>query len=173
MINSSHNPVDLTPCFNKTPISVFDVLLPFLFVVTSLALYIYRRYSLSHESPRIDISDADFLRLPTQKVHTVRGLCHLAGVLTQIGSWAFVFAWRLESSILQHGQTPSTNDTPLYEIICPALSLLPWVGSRLDPCSVKAIVGGALGVIWSSGVEKYGTFVNDRLAFFDNRSTCS
>jgi hypothetical protein len=97
--------------------------------VTSLAFYIYRRYSLASSLPRIDISDADFLRLPTQKVHTVRGLCHLSGVLTQIGSWAFVFAWRLESAILEHRQNPSTNDTPLYEIICPALSMLPWVGT--------------------------------------------
>ena len=133
-------------------IRVFDVVLPLFFVLTSLAVYVHRRYTSYYQIPRIDISDADFLRLPTQKVHTLRSLAHLAGVLTQIGTWGFIFAWRLESAILDHHRQNPSQDAPipLYQIICPALSMLSWVSSVPWVENPSKIVGWeALWVIWS------------------------
>lgn len=148
------------------------MILPFLFVLTSLAVYIYRRYSMYHQIPLIDISDADFLRLPTQKIHTVRGLVHLAGVLTQVGSWAFIFAWRLESAILEHQQNPSQVGSPLYQIICPALSMLPWVSSSTILVDKWANCGRRRGSFVRPGLKIWYN-VNDRLSFLVCRSTCS
>ncbi|KAI8647165.1 ABC transporter type 1, transmembrane domain-containing protein [Parasitella parasitica] len=66
----------------------------------------------------------DFLRLPTTKTVSVfrRSIVLLIVTLLEISSWAFVFAWRLESAILER-----SKDTrpPLYQIVDPSLAFVP------------------------------------------------
>lgn len=72
--------------------------------------------------------EADYLRLPTADSSSLlrRTLLMLVFILLELSAWAFVFAWRLESLILDR-KSIIQHDTTLYETIAPGLAMLPRV----------------------------------------------
>ncbi|KAI9244357.1 ABC transporter type 1, transmembrane domain-containing protein [Phascolomyces articulosus] len=94
----------------------------------------------SWRSARYHHYDPHSLRLPTSKdAHLLRrSLILLVLILLEISCWAFLFAWRLESAILERGKgsndhndnshRPDDNNkcgTPLYQVVDPGLALIP------------------------------------------------
>ncbi|KAI9486629.1 MAG: ABC transporter type 1, transmembrane domain-containing protein [Benjaminiella poitrasii] len=82
------------------------------------------------------VNPNDCLRLPTAKTASVfrRSLVLLIVTLLEISSWAFLFAWRLESAILERSKSPPTFSSdfetkppppPLYQIVDPSLAFIP------------------------------------------------
>lgn len=74
----------------------------------------------------------DCLRLPTSKTVSVFRTSILLLILTllEISSWAFLFAWRLESAILEKGDSPNSKIPPLYQVVDPALAFIPRVSNN-------------------------------------------
>lgn len=97
--------------------SILDGLLPILTFIISCVLLLIRQETFATN---------DFLRLPTAKTVSIfrRSIILLIVTLLEISSWAFVFAWRLESAILER-----SRDTrpPLYQIVDPSLAFIPRV----------------------------------------------
>lgn len=107
-----------------------DAILPSIFFIISCTLL-----TLSRRNNRYVFNENDCLRLPTTKTVSVfrRSIILLIITLLEISSWAFIFAWRLESVILERSKTPqhkfSSNNKipPLYQIIDPSLAFIPRV----------------------------------------------
>lgn len=79
--------------------------------------------------------DPNYLRLPTTKEAIIlrRSLLLLVLILLEISCWAFLFAWRLESAILDHAEDPDVENRcglPLYQVVDPGLALIPRVLSH-------------------------------------------
>lgn len=112
-----------------------DAIFPLLFFIISCILL-----SLSRRNNRHLLNDNDCLRLPTAKTVSVfrRSLILLIITLLEISSWAFIFAWRLESVILERSRAPnnliSSNNKipPLYQIIDPSLAFIPRVNNNCN-----------------------------------------
>ena len=113
-----------------------DAIIPITFFIFSLAINTYRRYR-TWRSARYRHYDPHTLRLPTSKdAHLLRrSLILLVLILLEISCWAFLFAWRLESAILERGQGSNNDDdnnnkkcgTPLYQVVDPGFALIPRV----------------------------------------------
>lgn len=97
--------------------SILDGLLPILAFIISCVLLSIRQETFATN---------DFLRLPTTKTVSVfrRSIILLIVTLLEISSWAFVFAWRLESAILERSKN---TRPPLYQIVDPSLAFIPRV----------------------------------------------
>ncbi|KAI7862297.1 ABC transporter type 1, transmembrane domain-containing protein [Spinellus fusiger] len=101
---------------------LLDAILPSVFLIVSLVIHAtrtYRAWKTSGLQPRHDM---DTIRIPTTQ-HTVllrQSLMLLVLVLLEISCWAFLFAWRLESAILD---SETSKD------------IIPWT-SRLKECGV-------------------------------------
>ncbi|KAI8341301.1 ABC transporter type 1, transmembrane domain-containing protein [Chlamydoabsidia padenii] len=106
-------------CIRET---VMDAILPMAFLFLSLIWNIRRHYRTTRSH-----NEADYLRLPTTQSSFIlrRILFMLVFVLFEICSWAFLFAWRLESVILDHDS--DEHSTALYQIVAPSLAILPRV----------------------------------------------
>ncbi|CAO3611821.1 unnamed protein product [Cunninghamella echinulata] len=89
-------------------------------MVVSLIWNIFRHY----KTTRI-VGDTDYLQLPTTNSSSLlrRTLLMLIFVLLESSTWAFLFAWRLESLIWNRNSID--HDTALYETVAPGLALLP------------------------------------------------
>ncbi|RCI04069.1 hypothetical protein CU098_000751, partial [Rhizopus stolonifer] len=98
---------------------ILDGLFPILFFLVSCIVFIFSRY----QTPAHSRHSSDCLRLPTSKTVSVfrRSLVLLIVTLLEISSWAFLFAWRLESAIL----SKKPNHFPLYQLVDPALACIP------------------------------------------------
>ncbi|GAA5816352.1 hypothetical protein MFLAVUS_009880 [Mucor flavus] len=109
----------INSCYRET---VLDGLFPILFFITSCVIFSISRYQRQYTV----IDDNDCLRLPTSKTVSVfkRSLVLLVVTLLEISSWAFLFAWRLESAILERSKD-STHIPPLYQVIDPGLAFIP------------------------------------------------
>lgn len=94
-----------------------DGLLPILTFIISCVLLSIRQKTFATN---------DFLRLPTTKTVSIfrRSIILLIVTLLEISSWAFVFAWRLESAILERSKN---TRPPLYQIVDPSLAFIPRV----------------------------------------------
>lgn len=105
-------------------IRVLDGVLPIVFFITSCIIFSISRYQQHYTV----IDENDCLRLPTSKTISVfkRSLVLLVVTLLEISSWAFLFAWRLESAILERSKN-STHIPPLYQVIDPGLAFIPRV----------------------------------------------
>ncbi|KAI7898810.1 uncharacterized protein BX663DRAFT_442359 [Cokeromyces recurvatus] len=89
----------------------------------------------NHNNRQFVVNGNDCLRLPTVKTISIfrRTLALLIVTLLEISSWAFLFAWRLESAILERSKLPqpifnfnnSNNKVPLYQIVDPSLTFIP------------------------------------------------
>ncbi|KAJ8657898.1 hypothetical protein O0I10_006426 [Lichtheimia ornata] len=112
----------LDPCTRETSL---DAVMPLTFLVLSLAFNIYRHYQ-NWRSARHRL-DPYCLRLPTTKDAALlrRSLVLLVLILLEISCWAFLFAWRLESAILERGQGSSKCGTSLYQVVDPGIALIP------------------------------------------------
>lgn len=101
--------------------------MPLTFLVFSLAYNIHRHYQ-NWRSARHRL-DPYCLRLPTTKDAALlrRSLVLLVLILLEISCWAFLFAWRLESAILERGQGSSKCGTSLYQVVDPGIALIPRV----------------------------------------------
>lgn len=77
------------------------------------------------------IDENDCLRLPTSKTVSVfkRSLVLLVITLLEISCWAFLFAWRLESAILERSKD-SDKIPPLYQVVDPSLAFIPRVKKK-------------------------------------------
>lgn len=97
--------------------SILDGLLPILTFIISCVLLSIRQETFATN---------DFLRLPTAKTVSIfrRSIVLLIVTLLEISSWAFVFAWRLESAILERSKE---TKPPLYQIVDPSLAFIPRV----------------------------------------------
>lgn len=97
--------------------SILDGLLPILTFIISCVLLSIRQKTFATN---------DFLRLPTTKTVSIfrRSIILLIVTLLEISSWAFVFAWRLESAILERSKN---TRPPLYQIVDPSLAFIPRV----------------------------------------------
>ncbi|KAG2215849.1 hypothetical protein INT45_004424, partial [Circinella minor] len=123
--------LNLDPCTRETSL---DAIIPLTFFIFSLAINTYRRYR-TWRSARYRYYDPHSLRLPTSKdAHLLRrSLILLVLILLEISCWAFLFAWRLESAILERGQGSNNDDDsnnnkcgiPLYQVVDPGLALIP------------------------------------------------
>lgn len=107
---------------------ILDGLLPIVFFITSCIIFSISRYQQQYTV----IDENDCLRLPTSKTISVfkRSLVLLVVTLLEISSWAFLFAWRLESAILERSKE-STNIPPLYQVVDPGLAFIPRVGYNI------------------------------------------
>ncbi|KAI7874792.1 uncharacterized protein EV154DRAFT_430271 [Mucor mucedo] len=103
-------------------IRVLDGVLPIVFFITSCIIFSISRYQQHYTV----IDENDCLRLPTSKTISVfkRSLVLLVVTLLEISSWAFLFAWRLESAILERSKN-STHIPPLYQVVDPGLAFIP------------------------------------------------
>jgi hypothetical protein len=93
----------------------------------SILLFGYSRY----RDLKSEQQHSDYLRLPTTKKASVfrRSLCLLVFTLLEISSWAFLFAWRLESAILNKSGQDGCHP-PLYQVVDPGLAFIPRVSAR-------------------------------------------
>lgn len=114
-----HNKITPLLCYR-----ILDGLFPILFFIISCVIFSISRYQRQYTV----IDDNDCLRLPTSKTVSVfkRSLVLLVITLLEISSWAFLFAWRLESAILERSKD-STHIPPLYQVIDPGLAFIPRV----------------------------------------------
>lgn len=109
-----------------------DAVIPLVFVLLSLVVNIRRRIR-TWRSRRQCRLDPHSLRLPTSKDAAIlrRSLVLLVLILLEISCWAFLFAWRLESAILEHGASfDAACGTPLYQVVDPGLALIPRVRQK-------------------------------------------
>lgn len=113
---------------------ILDACLPLLFFIISCLLFLTDRYRQYYNTPLLDPDDC--LRLPTAKTLSVfkRSIILLIVTLLEISGWAFLFAWRLESAILERGgggggggDSPNSKVPPLYQVVDPGLSFIPRV----------------------------------------------
>lgn len=106
---------------------ILDGFLPLLFFIISCTLFSIDRYRQYYDTTLLDPDDC--LRLPTSKTLSVfkRSIILLIVTLLEISGWAFLFAWRLESAILERGDSPNSKIPPLYQVIDPGLSFIPRV----------------------------------------------
>ncbi|CAO3590539.1 unnamed protein product [Absidia cylindrospora] len=104
-------------CIRET---VMDIILPMSFLFLSFGWNIRRHYRTTRSHV-----DADYLRLPTTQSSFIlrRILVMLVFILFEISSWAFLFAWRLESVILD--QDSDDHSTALYQVVAPSLAIIP------------------------------------------------
>jgi hypothetical protein len=112
---------------------ILDGILPIAFFLISCTLLAISRRQIQSRRP---VDENDCLRLPTAKTVSVfrRSLVLLIVTLLEISSWAFLFAWRLESAILERSKMPPTSSSnskipPLYQVIDPSLAFIPRVSS--------------------------------------------
>ncbi|ORZ00940.1 ABC transporter type 1, transmembrane domain-containing protein [Syncephalastrum racemosum] len=120
--HGSH-PLELDPCARET---IFDAVLPVIFLIFSLFFNVCRRFRSWRLARLRGVDyDAHCLRLPTTKDAAIlrRSLFLLVLILLEISCWAFLFAWRLESAILE--RNPDQCGTPSYQAVDPVLALLP------------------------------------------------
>ncbi|CAO3621386.1 unnamed protein product [Mucor hiemalis] len=112
----------INSCWRET---ILDGFLPLLFFIISCTLFSIDRYRQYYNTTLLDPDDC--LRLPTSKTLSVfkRSIILLIVTLLEISGWAFLFAWRLESAILERGDSPNSKIPPLYQVIDPGLSFIP------------------------------------------------
>ncbi|KAL9548576.1 hypothetical protein MBANPS3_005610 [Mucor bainieri] len=93
------------------------------FVISCVLLSLHRRHETATFTDNHNSSE-DLLRLPTTKTVSIfrRSIVLLIVTLLEISSWAFVFAWRLESAILDRSKE---TRPPLYQIVDPSLAFVP------------------------------------------------
>ncbi|KAI8367772.1 ABC transporter type 1, transmembrane domain-containing protein [Blakeslea trispora] len=119
----SEYPLEINSCYRET---LFDGALPMIFFIASSLVFIFYQPKAPSIHPR---HPSDLLRLPTSKAVSVfkRSLVLLVLTLLEISSWAFLFAWRLESVILERSKkSPTTEPSPpLYQLVDPGLACLP------------------------------------------------
>ncbi|KAI8978492.1 ABC transporter type 1, transmembrane domain-containing protein [Pilobolus umbonatus] len=115
--------LQINSCYRE---SLLDALLPLLFFTVSCILFSISRYRKSLTRPFVA---QDYLRLPTSKSVSVfrRSLLLLIFTLLEISCWAFLFAWRLESAILERSKQPEDEcrGPPLYQVVDPGLAFIP------------------------------------------------
>ncbi|KAI9031832.1 ABC transporter type 1, transmembrane domain-containing protein [Phycomyces nitens] len=116
--------------------TLLDAVLPFSFLIISLGVNSLRRYRTWRTGGLRLTGDADILRLPTTKQAALlrQSLILLVLVLLEISTWAFIFAWRLESAILDRDNPKHVTNqftlvegcgTPPYQVLDPILALIP------------------------------------------------
>ncbi|KAI9321346.1 ABC transporter type 1, transmembrane domain-containing protein [Dichotomocladium elegans] len=113
-------------CITLHHARILDAILPAAFVVFSLAINTHRRYR-AWRSTRHRQLDPHTLRLPTSKDAALfrRSIALLVLVLLEISCWAFLFAWRLESAILERDNQSPKCGTSLYQVVDPGVALIP------------------------------------------------
>ncbi|KAI8345314.1 hypothetical protein EDC96DRAFT_486829 [Choanephora cucurbitarum] len=116
-------PFEINSCYRET---ILDGALPVIFFIMSCLAFIFYQPKTPLIHPR---HPSDLLRLPTSKAVSVfrRSLVLLVLTLLEISSLAFLFAWRLESVILERSKKPPTSEPspPLYQLVDPCLACLP------------------------------------------------
>jgi hypothetical protein len=99
-----------------------------LFLIASTTLFAIARY---YQKPAVQLSQSQecihnyrLSAATTSKTVSVfrQSLLLLVMTLLEISSWAFLFAWRLESVILE-------KSAPLFQVIDPGLAFIPRVSN--------------------------------------------
>ncbi|KAL0088903.1 ABC transporter type 1, transmembrane domain-containing protein [Phycomyces blakesleeanus] len=126
--------LEFDSCTRET---LLDAALPLAFLIVSLGVNSLRRYRTWRTGALRLTGDADTLRLPTTKQAALlrQSLILLVLVLLEISTWAFIFAWRLESAILDRDNPKHATEltsaltercgTPPYQVLDPILALIP------------------------------------------------
>ncbi|KAI8379618.1 uncharacterized protein BYT42DRAFT_333425 [Radiomyces spectabilis] len=128
-LNHPVHPLAVNDCLRETWL---DAALPVIFLLFSAIINTCRRYrEWRNGFFRLPENDTDGLRLPLARPYVLlrRSLLLLVFCLLEISCWAFLFAWRLESAILErdNAELHSSNDacsTPLYQVIDPSVALI-------------------------------------------------